>query len=559
LPGVGQDVKAAPQLLEGVIDLTEAGQMALDAIGSVWPAQAEDIQSIGMTLFDSLEQVRPQLDAAQASFTQAAEHLRSVDASELSPDLARQVERVTAVLPLVQSGFALIEAAPDILGLQRPKTYIILLQNSDELRPTGGFITAVARLRLDQGQIVDLEVRDNAVDDYLHKPYASPPQPLREFMGSELWLFRDANWSPDFPTSARKAAELYTYGTGIEVDGVIGLNQRVVTAIMNSLGSVEVEPGLPPVDASNIIAYMYESWSPPPGEEDVGAWAAQRKDFIGRLMNAILARLGTSPDQIRWAALGRGLLDSLSSHDLMLWIDNGQASSILTERGWDGAVWQGQTDYWMLVDSNVGFNKANAVVESSVSYTVTLDRDGSAEAILAAHYAHTGRPASGCVHQIPYSLSISYETLIQACYWDFVRLYVPQGAQLQTATSHPVPEDYLVLRRPSDGVTQVDSELGKTVFGTLFVVERGQSLEYSVSYHLPAVSSWTPDGGNYMLTVQKQSGTPPHRAISVTLAWPDGYVPWRASLPSVHNPDGSLTFSFDLATDTTLSVEWRRE
>src|SRR5713226_6254718 len=37
---------------------------------------------------------------------------------------------------------ALLQLAPEVLGLNGPKTYLILVQNEDELRPTGGYITA---------------------------------------------------------------------------------------------------------------------------------------------------------------------------------------------------------------------------------------------------------------------------------------------------------------------------------------------------------------------------------------------------------------------------------
>ncbi|HET7091209.1 MAG TPA: DUF4012 domain-containing protein, partial [Anaerolineae bacterium] len=548
LPGIGQDVEAAPALLDGAIDLSEAGQVIVGAVQPLWPPSAANGQSPLAALVRGLQQARPQMSRAQAAAERAAQRLESIDTTSLSPALARQVERVSAGLPLLRSSLALIDLAPGLMGFDRPKTYIVLLQNADELRPTGGFITAVARLTLDRGAIVDLDVRDNAVDDFLHKPYDPPPQPLFDFMGSELWMFRDANWSPDFPTSARKAAELYTYGLGIPVDGVIGLNQRVVREILDGIGPVEVEPGRPPVDASNAITFMYESWSPPPDVVEVAAWIAGRKDFIGKLMNAILTRLETSPDQIEWADLGRGVLDALERRDLLIWVEDPGASAILARLGWDGVVRQVAGDYWMLVDANLGFNKANAVIDSSVAYTVTLQPDGSADATLAVHYRHTGPPARGCQHQIPYTQVLSYQTLVQACYWDYVRLLLPSGAQLQAATSHPVPADYLVVGRPFEGQVSVENELGKTVFATLFVLERGRSVDVALSYHLPSVADWSSESGHYTLTVQKQPGAMP-RPVSVTLIWPKEYALSQASLPPVWAAAGSATFAFDLTTD----------
>jgi hypothetical protein len=460
---------------------------------------------------------------------------------------------------MLQSGFDLLERAPSLLGFDRPKTYIVLVQNDDELRPTGGFISAVARVTLDQGAIVDLNVRDSSqVDDYAHKPYDLPPRPLLEFMGSELWLFRDANWSPDFPTSARKAAELYAYGQGVPVDGVIGLNQRVVQELVGALGPIETEPGRPPVDASNLTEYMRESWDVPPDTVDIGTWLATRKDFIGKLAQAVLARLQTSPDQIAWLDLGRAMLTTLENRDLLIWIDDPVVAEVLAARGWDGAVQTVAGDYWMLVDSNVGFNKANVLVESSFVYTVTLSADGSADADVVVNYRHVGSPADGCQHLPAYTLSISYDALIESCYYDYVRLLVPPEAQLHEATLHPVPAGYLVVGRTFEGQVSVEDELGKTVFATLFVLERGRSVDVAFSYHLPSVADWSPEDGHYTLTVQKQPGAIP-RPVSVTLVWPEGYTLSQASLPPIQKATGSATFAFDLTTDRVLSLTWDHE
>ncbi len=559
LPGIGNDVKAAPALLDAAIELLDAGQIMLDGVEPVWPPRSVDGQSGLTVLAHSLAQLPSQIGGARESIARAASRLSTVDAASLSPGIGWQVQRLSSALPVLQSGFDLLDRAPSLLGFDSSKTYLLLMQNDDELRPTGGFISAVARVTLDRGAIVDLDVRDSyQVDDYTHKPYGPPPRPLLEFMGLELWLFRDANWSPDFPTSARKAAELYTYGQGVPVDGVIGLNQRAVREIVGALGPIEVEPGRPPVDASNLIEYMRESWNVPPDTVDIGTWLATRKDFVGRLTQAVLARLQTSPDQIAWLDLGRAMSTSLENRDLLIWIDDPVVSEILAARGWDGAVQTVAGDYWMLVDANVGFNKANVLVESSFVYTVTLNADGSADANIVAKYRHTGSPADGCQHLPAYTLSISYDTLIESCYYDYVRLLVPPGAQLQAATLHPVPADYLVVGRPFEGQVSVENELGKTVFGTLFVLERGRSVDVALWYHLPSVADWSIEGGRYTLTVQKQPGAMP-RPVSVTLIWPKEYALSEASLPPVWAAAGSATFAFDLTTDRVLSLTWDHE
>lgn len=556
LPVVGRDVEVAPNLIDAAIDLLDAGEIVLNAVSPLWPPQPVQGQSALAALAHSLSQLPPQLGEARAAVDRAAGRLEQIDIGSLSPSIGRQVERLASILPLLRSSFDLLDLSPSLLGFDRPKTYLVLMQNDDELRPTGGFISAVARLTLDRGEIRDLDVRDSyQVDDFQHKPYGWAPEPLLEFMGSQMWLFRDANWSPDFPTSARKAAELYTYGLDTPVDGVLGLNQKAVRDLVNALGPIELEPGQPPVDGSNLIEYMRAAWSPAPEVADIQTWIAGRKDFIAKLMQAILARLQTAPQHIDWPQVGLAAFQTLQSRDVLIWLSDPAVMDILSEQEWDGSVQPSSGDYWMLVDSNIGFNKVNAIIESSIAYTVTMQTDGSADAEMLIHYQHPGPAAPGCEHLQGYTLALSYDQLIQSCYYDYVRLLVPQDAQLKAAAPHPVPGAYLITGQPFDGATRVESEAGKTIFATLFVLERGQAIDLSFAYHLPAVARWTAQDGQYILLIQKQPGAA-HRPVSVTLIWPEGYSVSQTSLPPTWSDDRSARFALGLSADQLLSVAW---
>ena len=553
LPGIGYDAQSAPALVDSAIDLLDAGGTLISILKPMWPPR------MSRSMWAELRRALPHLATVREAIDRTRERLNRIDPARLSPAIGMQIDRLIQALPLARSGLDLLDVAPDLLGLNRPKTYIVLIQNADELRPTGGFISVVARVRLDGGEIVELDVRDSyQVDDHAHKPYGWAPEPLQEFMGTQMWVFRDANWSPDFPTSARKAAELYTYGLGVPVDGVIALDQQAVRDIVGVLGPIEVEPGQPPVDASNLDEYMRAGWAPPPDGADFDAWIASRKAFIGKLMHVILERLQSTPDQVDWAALGRAVYSLLQGRDVLIWLADPPASAVLAERGWDGAVRQTPGDYWMVADANLGFNKVNAVIESAVSYTVTLQWDGSALAEMTIHYTHSGPVVEGCEHYIVYTLALTYDTLIQTCYYDYLRLLAPLGAQLQSASAHPVPAEYLVMQRPFDGSTRVGTESGRAAFETFFVVERGRSLDVTLVYHLPSLVTWTAEGGQYTLTVQKQPGAKPY-PVSVTLIGPDGYGVSHTSLPPVSVDTKSASFAFDLVADQTLSVTWSRK
>ncbi len=77
---------------------------------------------------------------------------------------------------------------------------------------------------------------------------------------------------------------------------------------------------------------------------------------------------------------------------LQIAVDDPGLAPLLTERRWDGTLQSpSRSDYLAVVDTNVGFNKANAAVQPQIDYRVTPDGTGLV-ATLTLTYTHTARP-----------------------------------------------------------------------------------------------------------------------------------------------------------------------
>jgi hypothetical protein len=166
---------------------------------------------------------RPELAAAETRLARA-ETLAAQVRGPLHPKLAPQLARLNRLLPLARAGLKGAQVAPSLLGMTGPRTYLVLAQNSDELRPTGGFISGVGDVRLDNGRVTEIKLGDSYAVDNFEQPHPEPPSALREMMGTDLLLLRDSNCSPDFPTSALIARALYAQDRGIDTDGAIALD-----------------------------------------------------------------------------------------------------------------------------------------------------------------------------------------------------------------------------------------------------------------------------------------------------------------------------------------------
>jgi len=549
------DLGAAEPLMDAGVESLSAADELLSALT---PSLGElELSTLSMDqvprILDTLATARPALERAEVHIDAAAAALARIK-GPLSPRVERWVSKASQLVQLAQYGIRGAQIAPGLLGQDGSRTYLVLVQNSDELRPTGGFISAVGRVEISHGQLISMTVQDSyAIDDFT-KEYPNPPQPLLDYMGSEQWVFRDANWSPDFPATALDTIHLYQISRPEQVDGVIGLTSKGVEMLIASLGPINV-PELPePVTAANFSKILQETWNPSQDishSSDWWSWYSTRKQFIGIIMRAAIDKLLTG--DVHWTQLGQGVIEAFSQRQLMIYTIPEAVE--LKQMQWDGALRSSTGDYLMIVNANVGFNKVNVLVSESLNYQVTLLPDGTGRAVVGLNYAHQGtRTDILCTQVIPFDQNITYDKLIHTCYYDYLRLIVPRGSRLNNATAHPVPGNYLLSGVAADGKAKTlqDDLDDRTMFGQFFLVEYGKQLQTRFEYNLPVVVTDAAGQKRYALLLQKQSGTDA-MPVKVKLT-----LPARARLvsasPSPTVQSGAV-LEFDLRLDVDQQIE----
>lgn len=551
LPELGPTVRAVPHLLECTQHLLRAGEMAVDALGPALDHPEEGLSP--QRLAELLAETRDQWPLVQQALEAGRLARERVDAESLHPRLQGLLARLDHYLPLLEAGAKGAYWAPALLGIDEARTYLILVQNEDELRATGGFISGAALVKVQDGKVTELSFEDSYAVDDLRRPYPPPPQPLRDFMAVEQLLFRDSNWSPDFPTTAEVAMTLYAMGKGRQADGVIALDQRAIAMLIEGLGALQVEGYPHPVRGENVLEVAKEAWAPKAGITE--EWWEHRKDFMAGLMRAALRRLEEDPDQVEWAKLAGALWQALQERHILVFVRDGGPAEWLQAQGWDGALQDTPGDFLMVLDTNMGFNKVNALVGQSLEYLVDLSYPEEPRAELRVRHTH---PLQGwqevCRQEARYD--ITYAQMTQRCYWNYLRVLAPRGSVLLEGRGHPVPAEALLSGKAFPGSFSASEEDGRQVFATLLLLAPGQTIETRLSYRLPA-DILEPGDGRYVysLTVRKQPGTEavPIRVMVVLPA--DAKVLEVVPTPAAKGRS-TLTFELRLITDQTLRVEW---
>ncbi len=546
LPGYGRDLSTAPQLLAAGRSLGQAGLILHTRFAPLLEAEPPP------PLLPLLAQAAGDLGQVERLLQQAQVQLNPIEPALLSPSLAQRVEMLRQYLPVAIAAVQSARHLPALLGAEAPQTYLILTQNADELRPSGGYINTAGHIVLDQGRIAEWVMQDSYAVDKFSADTPYPPYPLYEYMAADYWVVRDAGWSPDFPSDAREAIKLYAQSRGVLAQGVIALDQYALPYLLRAVEPLAVEGQA--VTSRNVLELMRQQWSPQTGQKLDQAWWRQRKSFMLALAEAMRTRFESDLQSVNLTALGQGLSQALAAKHILLYLEEPYWADFTAEKNWAGALQPGQGDYLLVAEANVGFNKANLLVERTIQYQVDLAADGSGQAHLHLEYRHPA-PArfKPCRQEISYDPV--YEQNAERCYWNYLRVIVPQAARLNDGPQIVVDGQHLLRGRPTNGEIDVEAVgPNQQSWGQLFLLAPQETRALDYRYSLPAQAARpVGDHWEYHLYLQKQPGTlaPP---VEVSLTLPEQAELLKSELPLTHQDGPRLTYAFDLQTDQEIEV-----
>ncbi|MEW6717443.1 MAG: DUF4012 domain-containing protein [Chloroflexota bacterium] len=512
LPGIGPYAAQVQPLLQYGAGLAQAGNLAYTTLSPLPEYTPPNTQNTDLPqqIYHTLLNGQSSLTKATQAIDKAGRARPDIEPTLLPYEYEQWFFQIDKYFDLIQQGLHLLAVMPELLGSpNQPNAYLILAQNRDELRASGGFISGIGLVKVAGGKLVSLDIGDSYVVDDYSKGYPPPPDPLRQFMMAGYWVPRDANWSPDFPTAAQTVQELYTLSTDQQTDGVIAFDQVLVKTLINILGPLHLPDFSEPVTADNIETIMQQSWAPAQDEKLSQEWWEHRKDFMPQLGKALIEQLLNTREKQILVQLARELLSSVKSGHLLLYFNNPNAQAALVQAGLDNGLHPEDGDFILVVDSNIGFNKTDAVVNRSVTYQVDMTNPQMLLATLILRYTHTISEDVPCDHEASYGSGV-YTDMQKRCYWDYWRVYLPRDTNLIYATEFPIPGEWLLSGQDWSGEIVVETGENDTlVVSSLLVLPTAQSQE--ITLQLAPTSSHVLNSNSkgtysYHLRVQKQAG-----------------------------------------------------
>lgn len=436
-------------------------------------------------------------------------------------------ERLSEYMKLVQKSRALSTLLPEVVG-QGSKSYLVLLQNNSELRPTGGFIGSIAHITFEGGKLKKLEVSDvYAVDGQL-KLHVEPPKEIAQDLGQKDYFLRDSNWEPDFPTSARQAEWFYNKETGQRVEGVVALDISAVEDLLKVLGHLDLPDYNEKINHENLFEKSVSH-----AEAGFFPGSQAKKSFLTSLTQALFNKLFFLPNQ-NWPAIVASLGKSLEEKHMSIYLDDPTLFSYVVSQKWAQVLPRESKedssklmDLFAPVEANLGANKANYYLDRNYKLETTISKDGEVSHIL--RIAYTNRSPSNVFPGGDYK--------------NRMRVYLPSGAKLTNLSWGEAN----ILKDVSSFV-----DFGRSGYSFLLELKAKEQKTLIAEYQLPGKLKFENEKALYRLDIIKQAGT--HKdPFEWTIFYPLN-MKVRSEVLKVSPQQASV--AADLSKDRSFEVEF---
>ena len=524
-------------------------------------------QESDMSLTDMVVLLDAKLKSAKEYIQQANQAAEDIDLNDFPKEEREKILTLQKSLPEAVDGLnefsKYTNVFLEILGENGGRKYLILFQNNHEVRATGGFVGTYGIVKVNQGRLENIKVEGIYNPDGQLKEKIIPPKPIQKM--SATWSMHDANWWPDFPTSAEKISWFYEKTEGPTVDGIISLTPKVIQELLDITGPIEIEgygpKGSMTIDHENFIDEVQHQV-----EVDYDKEENKPKKILADMMPLVINKIFSAPPE-DWPAILAIFSQALKERNLMFYSFDYDIQELISDMGWSGEVLDTTKDYLSVINTNISGLKTDGVIKQKINHQVEVQEDGAIIDTVTVKRKHEGG------HE-------NYDWY-NATNCDWMRVYVPQGSELISASGFTrefvdPPLDYEKLdfkddfqvkkmeesyHIDEDSATRIYEEGEKTVFANWVYVSPGETATVSYKYLLPFrldLDSVRKPADAYSLLIQKQSGAE-NVELESQLTGLDSYEYVYKYPPELGVNQSGWNFTGDLSIDKFFALIVRKK
>lgn len=256
VPLLGDDAEGIATAARVLADIGHDGLPPIaEAAGLV---QAESFQPVkGVFPIGQIEGMVGPARQSEAAFDDAASALERIDSSHFIGPVRERYDElrtlVTDARTTLGSTYRAARIIPRMMGTDRPRFYLMVLQNNAELRSGGGFPGALSLVRMKDGKVDIVEQADMADLSRSLVPVVELTAEERQIFGPVLGILGiNATLTPDFARSAEIIRAHWERAKGGRLDGMFFVDPVAVSYLLRGTGPVNV-PRYPPVSANNVV------------------------------------------------------------------------------------------------------------------------------------------------------------------------------------------------------------------------------------------------------------------------------------------------------------------
>lgn len=451
-------------------------------------------------MLQTLSKITPELDAIGGDLEKMQAELNQIDPNRYPEEFqGRRVRAQIIAAQQLSEGAAtalnefrpVIERIPFAAGADgKRKKYLVLFQNDNELRPTGGFLTAYSVIFVENGKVTPEKSDDIYELDKKFSKKLPIPEKLGKYLTTETkWNMRDMNIDPDFQESMDQFLANYKNvpGEPRDIDGIIAIDTQVLLDLLTVLGPVEV-PGYgtfsaeidPKCDCPQIIHALSEIITRP-----TPYIRPDRKGILGPMMGAVLQKAYSAP-RTQWPKLFEAAwLDIQGRHVQFYFFDEEtQAAAEKINATGKLAMDPAAEDFMAIVNANLGGAKSNLFISYTVDQEISAPQNGTLDKKVRITYTNS-RAGDNC------NLEAGLLCL-NARNRDWTRIYVPKGSKLNNAVGF------------REGTTKTFEEGEFTVIEGEFFLDPKSSAIIELDYTIPYTNE-----EEFKVKVWKQGGIGP--------------------------------------------------